>query len=1490
MTQQLPIIRSPRKPWWIQPWLAALRALSTLWLFTAMNAMALITFDAATSTTGISVTSLSWSHTVGSSTNRMLVVGVTYETSATTTVSSVTYGGVTMTRVTNSRVEQGTAAYNGSELWYLAAPASGPGLVRVTYASSVASAIAGAVSLAGVTQSGPEAVATNLSSSGTAITCNISTLTDGAWVLDVVNHGKDSSVLSVTSGYSQTKQWGTNTGAHSAAGGTHMVAAHGSVTHSWTTTGTTSREAMSMAAFAPASPAILTVNLDSPTPGQTISPGTSISASATVISGTAPHTVRFFSDISGSYAQVGADLGSPPYQVSLGTPAVGDYHVYATVTDSASGTDTSDTVPFTVSNVVPSTQYIIVISVDGLGGTYLGKMFDGTATGGPYAIPNFRRLKNEGASTLAAHIDNNNWETLPNHSSIVTGRPRDGTSGHNWTSNGDPAVSQTLHSNKGSYVASIFDVAHDNGLRTGMYANKTKFSLFHTYGSYTGGGSYDAAYGAPDSTGADNGRNKVDNSYIDTTLGGVVVDTYIAQQQSANPNQYAFLHINEPDSYGHGTGWGSATWYSQVAVVDTMLGKILKLIEQDVPAMTGHTTLILTADHGNQDNPLTPADRYTVPFFVWGTGVAAGTDLYALNPGTRQVAASYPMTTYDGIQPIRNAEANNLALDLLKLGPIPGSVFNSAQDLLVAVPIPDALTVAITSPANNATVTPNFTISATDSYNDGTVQSMAFYDGATLLGSDTTSPYSYTWTNAPLGSHALSAVALDNHSQLTNSDVVNVTVISVPTGTTIIWNSNTGTWNYSEANWLEQNSGLPTPFSNGQNVIFNKTTGGTITIDPNMEPASTTVSAAAGTYIFTGGPLSGTGALSKSDGGNLILNGSNSYTGTTTVTGGILKINGSTSASSALEVSAGGIAGTGTINGPVTLSASGGIGLCDGATGTLTLGNSLAITGATGSNTLSFDLGAGTAATDKITVAGAVVLAHPVRIALYQIGGSGNRIQANTYDLLSAGSGTLPAAGNFILLTTKAFGETFRLALNSTSQKLQLTTTQNDPGPTAAFWSGGTGPYWSTGTNWNTNATSNMVTSGPPSYQTNVTFHTTTPSAANLTTTLDADFDINTLTFANTATSPVTLGGPTKTLTLEGSAGITVNTPTTGTVTHTINAKVGLAASQIWTVNPNATLTVNGPVTDLIGSANFTKAGTGTLNLSGSNTYAGATTVNAGTLALGATASLSTSSVELAAGGTLNTSAQTSFVIPAATPVTVHLSGADAGSAGRITAAGLDITHAHMTLTIDSALDDMAYVLANYTSLTGTRFLSVTTVPGYSINYTYNNGTQIALVANLIPGFEPWAQTNITIPRPGADSSPTGDPDGDGSNNLNEYAFGGNPLSATDNAKAFSLVMPTSRNIGDELVLTIAVLENTPDAFDSADSPVSINTVDGVTYTIQGSNDLNFPNARAVQVNPLTTPEMNAVLPVGYKYLSFALDGSATLPTKGFIRAVVGKP
>ncbi|MCY2931102.1 MAG: alkaline phosphatase family protein, partial [Planctomycetota bacterium] len=312
--------------------------------------------------------------------------------------------------------------------------------------------------------------------------------------------------------------------------------------------------------------------------------------------------------------------------------------------------------------------------------------------GNTYPIPNFERLRDEGAGTLAAHIDNNTYETLPNHTSIITARPQAvGTIiGHNWTQNGEP-ITSTIHANKTvwlpgetHYVYSVFDVAHDNGLRTGMYANKTKFSLFDNTGYALGGGSYNATYGAIDTTGPDNnGRRKLDNTYINTSLGGTIADTYIANQK-ANPMQFAFLHFNNPDSAGHGSGWGSDNYYDSVVAVDVMLGKIFSLIEEVGSPMKDKTAIILTADHGYQGAP--GANTYSVPFYVWGPGVDVGADLYALNALNRKVASSYPMITYGGIQPIRNAEASNLALEFLGLGPIPGSTFNYAQDLQVPEP------------------------------------------------------------------------------------------------------------------------------------------------------------------------------------------------------------------------------------------------------------------------------------------------------------------------------------------------------------------------------------------------------------------------------------------------------------------------------------------------------------------------------------------------------------------------------------------------------------------------------------------------------------------------------------------------------------------------------------------------------------------------------------------------------------------------------------
>jgi Bacterial Ig domain/Domain of unknown function (DUF5060)/Bacterial Ig-like domain/Putative collagen-binding domain of a collagenase len=92
-----------------------------------------------------------------------------------------------------------------------------------------------------------------------------------------------------------------------------------------------------------------------------------------------------------------------------------------------------------------------------------------------------------------------------------------------------------------------------------------------------------------------------------------------------------------------------------------------------------------------------------------------------------------------------------------------------------------APTVAITSPANNATFTTptNITINATASDSDGTVTKVEFFQGTTLLGSDNTSPYSYTWNTVAAGNYSLTAKATDNSGAVTDSAAIAV-MVNIP--------------------------------------------------------------------------------------------------------------------------------------------------------------------------------------------------------------------------------------------------------------------------------------------------------------------------------------------------------------------------------------------------------------------------------------------------------------------------------------------------------------------------------------------------------------------------------------------------------------------------------------------------------------------------------------------------------------------------------------
>lgn len=318
-----------------------------------------------------------------------------------------------------------------------------------------------------------------------------------------------------------------------------------------------------------------------------------------------------------------------------------------------------------------SVRYVIHVSVDGLRTDAVERI----------ESVGFTRLRQEGAWTHNARTDADYRNTLPNHSAQLTGRPVTGPNGHHWTVNRDPAPGVTLHSNRGQYVASAFDVAHDAGLRTAAYVSKSKFSLFDV--------SYDRTHGAPDTTGADDGRDKIDVFVIDPDTDALVAR--MVEGLRDDPAAYTFVHLRDPDATGHIYRWtlrqGSA-YLDAVQHADQLVAQILEAVESD-PRLRGHTAVVVTADHGGSGRGH-GAERlvhYRIPFYVWGPGIRRA-DLYALNDSLRADPGTANVGFDADRQPVRNGDTANLSLALLGLDAVPGSTIGAAVPLRVRADVP----------------------------------------------------------------------------------------------------------------------------------------------------------------------------------------------------------------------------------------------------------------------------------------------------------------------------------------------------------------------------------------------------------------------------------------------------------------------------------------------------------------------------------------------------------------------------------------------------------------------------------------------------------------------------------------------------------------------------------------------------------------------------------------------------------------------------------
>jgi Bacterial Ig domain len=238
---------------------------------------------------------------------------------------------------------------------------------------------------------------------------------------------------------------------------------------------------------------------------------------------------------------------------------------------------------------------------------------------------------------------------------------------------------------------------------------------------------------------------------------------------ASGPNATATtLTVDNTDAAASGSGWSSSTSYPNYVGVDYLY------------------------------SANTAGSRFT-----WrGTNLATGTyDVFAWWPATtsgRPTDVSYEIATATGVTTVTGVNQNLNGGTWRRLATVAnptavtvisgatgseGTVADAVR--FVASTANQPPSVALTAPANNATfaapATMNLVATAADPENR--MARVEFYSGSTLLGSDTTSPYSYSSASVPAGTYTLTAVAFDQDGNQTRSAPVTVTVSGATTST-----------------------------------------------------------------------------------------------------------------------------------------------------------------------------------------------------------------------------------------------------------------------------------------------------------------------------------------------------------------------------------------------------------------------------------------------------------------------------------------------------------------------------------------------------------------------------------------------------------------------------------------------------------------------------------------------------------------------------------
>ena len=187
-------------------------------------------------------------------------------------------------------------------------------------------------------------------------------------------------------------------------------------------------------------------------------------------------------------------------------------------------------------------------------------------------------------------------------------------------------------------------------------------------------------------------------------------------------------------------------------------------------------------------------------------------------------------------------------------------------------------------------------------------------------------------------------------------------------------------------------------------------------------------------------------------------------------------------------------------------------------------------------------------------------------------------------------------------------------------------------------------------------------------------------------------------------------------------------------------------------------------------------------------------------------------------------------------------------------------------------------------TFTGWNTMANGTGTSYSPGQTFSINADTTLYAQwrVNTSYENWA-LQIADPNKRGQAD---DADGDGQNNLMEFALNGNPSNGALNGKVYSQtgVVPGEYGGKKVLILTIAVRDGAG-VFEGSQAVTALDAADGLKYTVQGGVNLNDWSG---SVFPCDVPAGDwAPLDPGYHYQSFALTGTEGLPGKGFLRVKI---